>query len=81
MAHEHHHCSCKHERLRFCEKCRVPHCLDCGKEWVEKVAYQQHWWPYTTTGGSIGNSGTATISAGTISALTDNTTLLKACEH
>lgn len=49
MSHQHHHCECKHQRLAFCPKCQVPHCLDCGKEWAEKCTWSHYPTYYGTT--------------------------------
>ena len=38
--HNHYHC-CEHKNLKYCEKCDVVYCVDCGKEWGRK-------WSYTT---------------------------------
>ncbi len=43
--HEHHHCECKHEHIRFCQKCQQPYCVDCGREWFDKCQ-QNHWYPW-----------------------------------
>ena len=45
----HHRCECKHARIRFCAKCKVPHCLDCGMEWAERSDYY-YWYSGPTTG-------------------------------
>jgi len=80
-AHNHHHCTCKHERLRFCDKCKVPHCLDCGKEWVEHQYHYDYWYYPHSTG--LGPSylgqydSTPTITCGnniSATALTSNLT-------
>lgn len=34
MKHKHDHC--KHENLKYCEHCKVVHCLDCEQEFPEK---------------------------------------------
>lgn len=36
---------CKHDRLKFCEKCQKVHCLDCGKEWPQ-YDFSQPYIPY-----------------------------------
>ncbi len=47
MTHKHHGHDCKHETLKFCKKCHVPYCEDCGHEWAEKcTAY--HYYPWTS---------------------------------
>lgn len=43
--HEHHNCECKHEDVRYCERCSLVYCVGCKVEWGRN--YQ--WWPYTTT--------------------------------
>ena len=49
MAHDHHHCECKHARIKYCQKCKVPHCLDCGMEWVTKPSYSWYYGSPTYT--------------------------------
>ncbi len=45
MSHNHKHtCECEHENVRYCKRCKVIHCLDCNKEWSEKVT-----WTYSYT--------------------------------
>lgn len=51
MAHRH-HCQCQHERVEFCAKCTVVHCLDCKTEWVTPCAlshYSPWYWGQLTT--------------------------------
>ena len=48
MSDHHHHCTCFHERVRFCARCRVPYCMDCGKEWAERCTWP-HWYPHWYT--------------------------------
>jgi hypothetical protein len=66
-----HQCShgCKHERLKFCDKCKKVHCLDCGTEWPkqEVITYPVYphvspnpWKPYDVWYGT--STGTATYS-------------------
>jgi hypothetical protein len=33
------HCNhdCKHENVKFCDKCQKVYCKDCGKEWPQIV--------------------------------------------
>lgn len=52
--HNYHDCECKHVHLAFCEKCKVPHCLDCGKEWAEPCTRSHYEFYYT--GASSGTS-------------------------
>lgn len=62
MAHDHHHCECKHTRIKFCARCKVPHCLDCHMEWVTKPVYHGYW--YNGTGyysNGVYNTGTVTL--------------------
>lgn len=41
--HTHKHEHCRHERLKFCLNCNMPHCLDCGEEWnKERIVYQYY---------------------------------------
>jgi hypothetical protein len=35
--HTHHVHDCTHERLKFCNICKKPYCLDCGTEWNPPV--------------------------------------------
>lgn len=58
--HAHKHDHCKHERLKFCSQCNVPHCLDCGYEW-KSVTYTVA--PNTSPfySAPFWNSGTATL--------------------
>jgi hypothetical protein len=68
--HNHHHCECKHDNIKFCTKCKVPHCLDCGFEWVAKSpTYWYYSYPYTTTAGlyQTGKDITPQITCGTAS--------------
>lgn len=38
---KHEHCGsgCKHPSLKFCVTCKVPYCLQCGKEWNENTGW------------------------------------------
>ena len=48
MAHNH-KCCCKHLNLKFCEKCGVPYCVDCGREWFDKCTLNHNWsYAYTS---------------------------------
>jgi hypothetical protein len=73
-AKDHHHCECKHTRIKYCAKCCVPHCLDCGQEWV--VRQYGYWYQpsygngYYLTGNGSGTAsgmttGTVTVTSGT----------------
>lgn len=47
-----HQCCCEHERVKFCKKCQVVHCLDCGREWKYEPCTLNHypnWWYSTGT--------------------------------
>jgi hypothetical protein len=92
MNHDHHRCDCPHERLRYCKKCSVPHCLDCGQEWVTRpYNYYYHYYtgPYsipTTAGlaqtGSLGYSSGACLSGmGGGLTSTSGTALVTTCQH
>src|SRR3990167_2012244 len=41
-----HHCECKHDAVKFCQRCLAVHCLACGHEWVEGFSpYCYGGWP------------------------------------
>lgn len=47
--HSHKSClGCQHENLKFCGCCRVPYCVDCGKEWQERTYWYNY--PFYNTG-------------------------------
>jgi hypothetical protein len=59
-----HRCECKHERVQFCAKCKVVHCLDCQMEWKEQptwtYSYSHPTHPYqwiNCQGKDFGNQG------------------------
>jgi hypothetical protein len=56
MSHDHHRCECKHERVRYCARCRVCHCLDCSQEWGASYTYTA---PYWNTWGTLTVGGTS----------------------
>ena len=35
---------CKHEKVKYCEKCGKVYCEECGKEWGE--GYYTYWYSY-----------------------------------
>jgi hypothetical protein len=81
--HQHHSCNCEHSKLAYCQKCKVPHCLDCGMEWVEK---QAGYWYYPYVGNTTGifntdqitvTSGTSTLTKAQFDALSSQTV----CSH
>lgn len=75
--HVHHHGECKHQRLAFCQKCQVPHCLDCGKEWRElSVTY----YPYYPNTSPTWYSTTTPLTSDTISA-TSGYCQVASCDH
>jgi ABC-type antimicrobial peptide transport system ATPase subunit len=43
-----HQCNhgCKHDRLKFCDKCKKVHCLDCGTEWPKQEIITYPVYPY-----------------------------------
>lgn len=41
-----HRCECKHERVRYCAKCKVVHCLDCKMEWKEQPTWTYSYGSY-----------------------------------
>jgi hypothetical protein len=44
--HDHRHaCECDHERVRYCTRCKIVHCLDCKQEWVSRPV--TIYWPYS----------------------------------
>ena len=67
MAHDHHSCECQHERVKFCSRCKVTHCLDCKMEWVEPCrqshyyGWQSPWTTYTTLAGIGGANASQTL--------------------
>jgi hypothetical protein len=58
MKHQH-QCVCEHNNIKLCKVCKVPYCVDCGKEWQEKVLYNTYYstcqypniYQHQTTGG------------------------------
>jgi hypothetical protein len=52
MEHNHtHQCCCKHENVKYCPKCQVTYCLDCGREWFDKCTlnHSYSWYSGTIT--------------------------------
>lgn len=39
MSHDHHGHCCEHKAVRYCRVCKAVYCLDCGKEWRNKIWY------------------------------------------
>jgi hypothetical protein len=39
--HKKHSCECKHENVKYCAKCSLVYCEDCGFEWNNNT-----WWYY-----------------------------------
>ena len=78
-----HRCECKHERVRFCAKCKVVHCLDCKLEWREypqwsysypyyqpySYPYYQPYYTWTSAQGPQYESG-STIGVGGVGSVT-----------
>lgn len=65
-AHDHKHVHCDHPHLKYCTRCQVVHCLDCGHEWPDKTYdiswykyYQQQpsWGTYTTSPSGCASTG------------------------
>lgn len=55
--HNHHSCSCDHTDVKYCNTCKIIHCLDCNQEWSPRISYYpytytQPW--YTTLGQGLG---------------------------
>jgi hypothetical protein len=72
MSHEHHRCECKHERVRYCAKCQVCHCLDCAQEWRTYPTYgytytNAYGYPYGTVLCGSATSAGRSISGGSVS--------------
>ena len=42
--HNHDH-ECEHKRVKFCPKCKVVYCEDCGREWYDQCKLN-HYYPY-----------------------------------
>jgi len=40
--HEHEH-ECQHRNVKYCSKCSLVYCKDCGKEWQEYYTYYHPW--------------------------------------
>ncbi len=65
---DHERCSkeeCKHQNIKFCKKCNVLYCVDCGKEWVEKIElytspyyFYSYTWPDYRTSDPLSPNGT-----------------------
>ncbi len=72
MGHDHHRCECKHERVKYCPKCRVCHCLDCKQEWREYPT-----WTYTT-GTYLGGQ---TVASGTMNTSLSGSAVAASCVH
>jgi len=73
MTHQHHHCVCPHNNIRYCKLCQKPYCLDCGKEWGTHTYYPYYTYPYvyphyewTCTAGS--GTGSGTVDSGSVTA-------------
>lgn len=50
MTHKHCHDDCKHESMKYCAKCEVPYCADCGREWKQyQYPYWNPWYQYPYT--------------------------------
>ena len=70
--HNHHHCECEHENVKYCKCCKVVYCKDCNKEWKD---YSGWTWTYPSyTSPSLYGAA----SCGTITT-TDSNTIL--CSH
>lgn len=94
MTHNHKHaCCCDHEHVSFCKRCRIVHCTDCGREWVDRCTLSHSylpWYTYTYTGQQQPLSGYAvprgnlTLDANTITTgieATSNAAEPTACRH
>lgn len=71
---------CGHKDIKFCNHCKVPHCVTCGKEWQEKTT----WYYSNYNGYRQGITGpyySNTILTTGSTEVTSNTLVVTPCEH
>lgn len=55
MSHKH-NCECSHENVKYCQTCKVCHCLECNQEWSVTPVYRYTYYNYPYSGGLVGNN-------------------------
>ena len=68
-------CECKHENVKYCQKCDKVYCLDCSKEWPEQQWEYPYQWYYTTPHCDTGTPQITWANGTTTAGITNSETL------